>query len=59
MRVIPTITARITATVTSAIRPAQPTPARTSTVAIAIWAVVGTFALFAGRVRHNVGSETT
>ena len=28
-------------------------------LAIAIWAVVGTFALFAGRVRHNVGSETT
>ena len=28
-------------------------------LAVAIWAVVGTVALFAGRVRHNVGSETT
>ena len=28
-------------------------------LAIAIWSIVGTFALFAGRVRHNVVSETT
>lgn len=28
-------------------------------LAIAIWAIVGTVALFAGRVRHNVPSETS
>ena len=26
-------------------------------LAVAIWAVVGTVALFAGRVRHNVGAR--
>jgi undecaprenyl-diphosphatase len=28
-------------------------------LAIAIWSIVGIFSLFAGRVRHNVPSETS